>query len=79
LLECLELERKDYKGVGKSKPLKMRNSTPLLTLSKGKLEGLKDLMNSAIHGVRRIANEFNIDMQRTGKQSVFVRVVYMKY
>lgn len=37
------------------------------SLSAGKLEGLKDLMNSAIHGVRRIANEFNIDMQRAGR------------
>ena len=37
------------------------------SLSSGKLEGLKDLMNSAIHGVRRIANEFNIDMHRAGR------------
>ncbi len=37
------------------------------SLSKSKIEGLKGLMNSAIHGVRRIANEFNIDMQRLGR------------
>jgi hypothetical protein len=37
------------------------------SLSKSKIEGLKGLMNSAIHGVRRIANEFNLDMQRLGR------------
>lgn len=37
------------------------------SLSKSKIERLKGLMNSAIHGVRRIANEFNIDMQRLGR------------
>lgn len=36
------------------------------SFSTSKLEGLKDSMNSAIHGVRRIANEFNIEMQRAG-------------
>jgi hypothetical protein len=37
------------------------------SLATDKLEGLKDLINSAIHGVLRIANEFNIDMQRAGR------------
>jgi len=37
------------------------------SLSKSKIEGLKDSMNSAIHGVRRIAHEFNIDMQWLGR------------
>jgi transposase len=37
------------------------------SLSKSKIEGLKDIMNSAIHGVRRIAIEFNIDMHRLGR------------
>ena len=36
-------------------------------LSKSKIEVLKESMNSAIHGVRRIAEEFNIDMQRLGR------------
>ena len=37
------------------------------SLSKSKIEGLKDSMNSAIHGVRRIAHEFNMDMQCLGR------------
>jgi len=37
------------------------------SLSKSKIEGLKDSMNSAIHGVRRIAHEFNMDMQWLGR------------
>ncbi len=37
------------------------------SLSKSKIEGLKDSMNSAIHGVRRIAHEFNMDMRWLGR------------
>jgi hypothetical protein len=33
------------------------------SLSESKLDGLKEIMNSAIHGVRRIAHDFNIDMK----------------
>jgi len=37
------------------------------SLSESKLDGLKEIMNSAIHGVSRIAHEFNTDMKVLGK------------
>lgn len=38
-----------------------------VSLSNSKLDGLKEIMNFAIHGVRRIAHEFNTDMKVLGK------------
>ena len=37
------------------------------SLSESKLDGLKEKMNSAIHGARRIAHEFNMDMLGIGR------------
>ena len=37
------------------------------SLPTGKMDRLKESMNSAIHGVRRIAHEFNMDMQWLGR------------
>lgn len=38
-----------------------------ISLSQSKLDGLKEKMNSAIHGARRIAHEFNMDMMGIGR------------
>jgi transposase InsO family protein/transposase len=38
-----------------------------ISFSESKLGGLKEKMNSAIHGVRRIAHEFNTDMLVVGR------------
>lgn len=38
-----------------------------ISLSESKLGGLKEKMNSAIHGVHRIAHEFNTDILVIGK------------
>jgi hypothetical protein len=38
-----------------------------ISFLEGKLDRLKEKMNSAIHGVRRIAHEFNTDMLVIGR------------
>jgi hypothetical protein len=65
IIQKAQNERERIKSLQSEFEKDMMNSGHPLSICK--IEGLKDSMNSAIHGFRRIANEFNTDMRRLGR------------